>query len=140
MARLDYIDTYERSFFKRLAEAPPTGYTVASILNTDMEPIETMTAPYLKQSTVILDRLNSSAGGLTARTECLHTISILVDKDDGSAKRGITDTAKELMSLFENVYFEGMYCLEATPEKVGDEPSTNLYRYDININFYFEGN
>ena len=140
MARLDYIDTYERSFYKRLVENLPTGYTADMVVNTDMDSVQTIAAPYLKQSTVILDRNNSSAGGLTARTECLHTISVLVDKDSGTAKRGITDTAKLLMALFENTYFDGMYCLEATPEKVGDEPSTNLYRYDININFYFEGN
>lgn len=140
MARLDYIDTYERSFYVRLIQNLPTGYTADMVINTDMDVVQTMNAPYLKQSTVILDRNNSSAGGLTARTECLHTISVLVDKDNGTAKRGATDTAKEIMALFENVYFEGMYCLEATPEKVGDEPSTNLYRYDININFYFEGN
>ncbi|MDB4352475.1 hypothetical protein OAA60_03480 [Porticoccaceae bacterium] len=140
MARLDYIGTYERSFYVRLIQNLPTGYTADMVINTDMDVVQTMDAPYLKQSTVILDRNNSSAGGLTARTECLHTISVLVDKDNGTAKRGATDTAKEIMALFENVYFEGMYCLEATPEKVGDEPSTNLYRYDININFYFEGN
>jgi hypothetical protein len=140
MARLDFIDTYERSFYKRLLENLPTGYTADMVVNTDMDVVQTMTAPYLKQSTVILDRNNSSAGGLTARTECLHTIQILVDKDSGTAKRGVTNTAKEIMSLFENTYFEGLYCLEATPEKVGDEPNTNLYRYDININFYFEGN
>ena len=64
----------------------------------------------------------------------------LVDKDDSSAKRGVTTTAVELMSLFENTYFDGLYCQEARPEKVGDEPNTNLYRYDININGYFEGN
>ena len=44
------------------------------------------------------------------------------------------------MALFENKWFDGLYCQEATPEKVGDEPSSNLYRYDININLYFEGN
>ena len=140
MARTDYLDTYERSFYKRLVENLPTGYTADMVVNTDMTPVQTIDAPYLKQSTVILDRNNSSAGGLTSRTEGLHTISILIDKDSGTAKRGVTDTAKELIELFENVYFEGMYCLEATPEKVGDEPSTNLYRYDININFQFEGN
>lgn len=140
MARLDYIDSYERSFYSRLYTSLPTGYTTNDIVNMDMDSVKTMTAPYLKQSTVILDRINSSAGGLTARTEFLHTISILVDKDDSSAKRGVSVTAKELMGLFENVYFDGLYCQEARPEPIGDEPNTNLYRYDININGYFEGN
>lgn len=140
MARLDYIDSYEASFAARLSANPPNGYTKAMIVNADLEGVQTINPPYLKQSTVILDRNNSSAGGLTARTEGINTISILVNKDSGVAKRGVTATAKEIINLFENVYFDGMYCHEATPEKVGDEPSTNLYRYDININFYFEGN
>lgn len=140
MAKEDYIDTYERDLYKRLLQSPPTGYAPINILNTDMESVQTMNAPYLKQSTVILDRNNSSAGGLTSRTEFLHTIQILVDKDSGSDKRGTTSTAKQLISLFENKYFDGLYCLEALPEKIGDEPNTNLYRYDIKINGYFEGN
>lgn len=140
MARLDYIDTYENSFHARLYANLPTGYSVEQLVNADTEEVKTMSAPYLKQSTVILDRNNSSAGGLTSRTEFIHTIQILVNKDKGSEKRGITTTARELMALFENVYFDGLYCQEAIPEKVGDEPNTNLYRYDINVNGYFEGN
>lgn len=140
MARLDYLDTYERSLYKRLVENLPTGYTASMVVNADMEPTKTIDAPYLKQSTVILDRNNSSAGGLTSRTECLHTVSVLVNKKNGEAKRGVSSTAKEIIALFENTYFEGLYFLEAIPEKVGDEPNTNLYRYDVNINFYFEGN
>lgn len=140
MAKEDYIDTYERSFYKRLLENLPTGYAASMVVNTDMDSVQTMVAPYLKQSTDILVRNNSSAGGLTSRTKFLHVVQILVDKDSGQAKRGISSTAKELMALFENEYFEGVYCLEATPEKIGDEPSTNLYRYDIKINGYFEGN
>ena len=140
MARLDYVDTYERSFYKRLIENLPTGYTKANVVNAGMDAVKSIQAPYLKQSTVILNRGNSSAGGLTARTRFLHTISILVDKDSGSAKRGVTATAKQIMSAFENEYFDGLYCIEAIPDKIGDEPNTNLYRYDILINGYFEGN
>lgn len=140
MPKDDYIDTYENSFHKRLYENLPTGYAVEQLVNADTEEVKTMSAPYLKQSTVILDRINSSAGGLTSRTEFIHNIQILVNKDKGSEKRGITSTAKELIALFENKYFDGLYCQEATPEKVGDEPNTNLYRYDVNVNGYFEGN
>lgn len=140
MARLDHITDYQNNFYKRLYENLPTGYSTNHIVNTDMDTVQTMSPPYLKQSTVILDRNNSSAGGLTSRTEFLHTIQILVDKDNGEQKRGITSTAVEIMALFENTYFDGLYCQEAKPEEVGDEPSSNLYRYDININGYFEGN
>lgn len=137
MAILDYIDTYENSFYARMYANLPTGY---SLINADIDPVKTMNPPYLRQSTVILDRNNSSAGGLTARTQFIHTVSIFVNKDIRSEKLKITETAKQVMALFENAYFDGLYCQEATPEKVGDEPSTNLYRYDININGYFEGN
>ncbi len=140
MARLDYITDYQNILYKRLYENLPTGYSVTKLVNADMDTVKTMVPPYLKQSTVILDRNNSSAGGLTSRTELLHTIQILVDKDNGTQKRGITSTVVELMALFENQWFDGLYCQEAIPEKVGDEPSSNLYRYDININLYFEGN
>lgn len=140
MAILDYIDTYENSFYARLYSNLPTGYTSDQIVNTDLDTVQTMTPPYLKQSTVILDRNNSSAGGLTSRTEFIHTISILVNKDIGASKRSVSATAKEVMALFENNYFDGLYCQEAKPEKVGDEPNTNLYRYDINVQGYFEGN
>ena len=140
MARLDYIDTYENSFFSRLYASPPSGYSANQIVNADLLPVKTMDPPFLRQSTVITVRDNSSAGGLTSRTRGIHTVSVFINKDLGAAKREVSSTVKEIVDLFENKYFEGIYCLEATPELVGDEPSTNLYRYDININFYFEGN
>ena len=140
MARLDHIDTYENSLYKRLYENMPTGFTSAQLINTDLGTTQTMSPPYLKQSTVTTVRNNSSAGGLTSRTYLVHTIQILVDKDKGAEKRKVSSIAKEIMALFENQYFDGLSCLEATPEKVGDEPGSNLFRYDININLYFEGN
>lgn len=140
MARTDYLDTYTTSFYKRLYQNPPTGYTVAQIVNTDIEAKQAIPGDFIKQSTQIADRVNSSVGGTTSRTFFLHNISIFVDKDSVQKKRDITKTAKELIQLFENQYFDGLYCQEATPESVGDEPNTNLYRYDVLITGYFEGN
>ena len=140
MARLDYIDTYQQTFYKRLYENLPTGYTSDQIINADINPKQSASGDFIRQSTSIVDRINSSAGGLTARTSFLHNLSIFVDKDDTQKRLGITSTAKELMQLFENQYFDGLYCQEATPERIGDEPNTNLYRYDVIITGYFEGN
>ena len=140
MARLDYLDTYAQSFYKRLYENPPTGYTVDQIVNADINPMQSAGGDFIKQSTVIVDRVNSSAGGLTARTSFLHTLSIYVDKKDTAKRISVFTTSKELIALFENQYFDGLYCQEATPENNGDEPNTNLYRYDVIISGYFEGN
>ena len=140
MARTDYLDSYTTSLYKRLYQNPPVGYTVDQIINTDIEAKQTIAGDFIKQSTQIVSRENSSVGGATSRTFFLHNISIFVDKDSVQKKRDITKTAKELIQLFENKYFDGLYCQEAAPESVGDEPNTNLYRYDVLITGYFEDN
>ena len=140
MARLDHIDSYQHSLWLRLYNDMPNGMVAAQLVNSDLDVTREMLPPYLHQSTVEIDRVNSSAGGLTSRTRFIHTVQILVDKDDRQAKLSVGSIVKHIVGLFENKYFDGLYCLEASPEKVGDEPNTNLYRYDININGYFEGN
>ena len=140
MARLDHIDSYQHDLFTFMFNNMPSEPGGVSLMNADISPAREMLPPYLHQSTVEIDRVNSSAGGLTSRTRFIHTIQVLVDKDNLEAKKSIGGIVKHIVGLFENKYLDGLYCLEASPEKVGDEPNTNLYRYDININGYFEGN
>jgi len=142
MARLDYIDSYQKTLWIHLLDNLPTGYTdiTKQVINTDLDKTKAMTPPYLQQSTVEVGRVNSSAGGGTSRTRFIHTISVYVDKDERAQKEAMQTTVRELVSAFENTIVNGLYLFEASPEKVGDEPNTNLYRYDINVNGYFEGN
>ena len=140
MARLDYIDTYQNKLWVHLLDNLPTGYTINSTVNGDLDITKRMTPPYLQQSTVEVGRANSSAGGGTSRTRFIHTISVYVNKDSREQKLGLPSTVQQLVGAFENKWVNGLYLLEASPEKVGDEPNTNLYRYDINVNGYFEGN
>lgn len=140
MARLDYIDSYQKTLWIHLLDNLPTGYVIRDVINSDLDKTKAMTPPYLQQSTVEVGRVNSSAGGGTSRTRFIHTISVYVDKDERTQKEAMQTTVRELVSAFENTIVNGLYLLEASPEKVGDEPNTNLYRYDINVNGYFEGN
>lgn len=140
MAILDYIDSYQKTLWIHLLDNLPTGYVIRDVINSDLDKTKAMTPPYLQQSTVEVGRVNSSAGGGTSRTRFIHTISVYVDKDERTQKEAMQTTVRELVSAFENTIVNGLYLLEASPEKVGDEPNTNLYRYDINVNGYFEGN
>ena len=140
MSRLDYIDSYQKTLWIHLLDNLPTGYVIRDVINSDLDKTKAMTPPYLQQSTVEVGRVNSSAGGGTSRTRFIHTISVYVDKDERTQKEAMQTTVRELVSAFENTIVNGLYLLEASPEKVGDEPNTNLYRYDINVNGYFEGN
>lgn len=140
MSRLDYIDSYQKTLWIHLLDNLPTGYAIRDVINSDLDKTKAMTPPYLQQSTVEVKRVNSSAGGKTSRTRFIHTISVYVDKDERTQKEAMQTTVRELVSAFENTIVNGLYLLEASPEKVGDEPNTNLYRYDINVNGYFEGN
>ena len=140
MSRLDYIDSYQKTLWIHLLDNLPTGYVIRDVINSDLDKTKAMTPPYIQQSTVEVERVNSSAGGGTSRTRFIHTISVYVDKDERTQKEAMQTTVRELVSAFENTIVNGLYLLEASPEKVGDEPNTNLYRYDINVNGYFEGN
>ena len=140
MARLDYIDSYQKTLWIHLLDNLPTGYVIRDVINSDLDKTKAMTPPYIQQSTVEVERVNSSAGGGTSHTRFIHTISVYVDKDERTQKEAMQTTVRELVSAFENTIVNGLYLLEASPEKVGDEPNTNLYRYDINVNGYFEGN
>lgn len=140
MSRLDYIDTYQKTLWIHLLDNLPTGYTISDVVNSDLDKTKPMTPPYIQQSTTENFRVNSSAGGGTSRTDFTHTISLYVNKDERAQKLALPAAVKEIVSAFENKWVNGLQLLEASPEKVGDEPNTNLYRYDVNINGYFEGN
>lgn len=140
MSRLDYIATYKKTLWIHLLDNLPTGYTISDVMNSDLDKTKTMTPPYLQQSTVTADRVNSSAGGGTTRTPFLHTISVYVDKDNRQQKEDMQTTILEIVAAFENTHVNGLQLQEARTEEVGAEPNTNLFRNDVTINGYFEGN
>ena len=140
MSADNYNVNFKQCLWIRLLDNLPTGYTESQVVNLDLDSPKDQPSNYLQQSTVTSLRQLTAPGGKCYRTFFIHTIGIYVNKDSVKDKIQMQTTIQELMNVFEAKEFEGLYLQQSETDEAGNEPNTNLYRIDLNINGYFEDN
>lgn len=140
MSAANYNVDYKKNLWIRLLDNLPTGYTESQVVNLDLDSPKKQPGNYIQQSTTTVLRALTAPGGRCFRTTFLHTIGIYVNKDSRSDKMQMQTTIQEILTAFESKEFECIRTQEVEIDEAGNEPNTNLYRIDLNVNGYFEDN
>ena len=136
---MSYLNDLYRAFELRLAQNPPTGYTINDIVNVDRGTAKTLDTKHLVQRTQLgLRQFVGLGENRCVRQFFIHTIGVYVDNSKRLDRAGILTTASELQTLFEKVEFDQYKTQVAELDIFGKEPNTKFYRVDININGYYE--